>query len=381
MAEGNVATPFLEMRSFVREDSEVFPSEALTPAIGSPFVSVYELDGHREFFDPEQEAYTTLVQDLYDEEFDEALFELMVSARGLHEEHMVSSAQSVEGERLLNQHFNQLIRESEGAVTAFEREFGAREVTSLSESELDAFAEGYASSTPLNPEFEEFFGKLKKKLSGLAKKAVGFAKKAGSFALKLGLGPVLNKLKGLIKPLLNKVLQMAIGKLPEAVRPAAQQLADRIFNRQPKSADGGAPADAAASSSDASAAPAEDAGAGAQAAAGANVTDIQQEFDQQVANLFLAADEVELELEVARARSDERGPAVPVYAELDQARERFINELDQLREGEDPGPAIQNFLPAVLPALRMGIKLIGRGRVVGFLANLLAKLIAKLIGP
>jgi hypothetical protein len=367
MAEGNVATPFLEMRSFVREESEGFASEMLTPALGSPFVSVYELDGQTEYLDPEQEAYSTLVQDLYDEEFDEALFELMTEARGLHEEHMLSNAQSVEGERLLNQHFTQLIREAENTVTAFEREFGSREVSGISESEVDAFAERYSPVTTLSPELEEFLGKWKKKL-------VGLAKKAGKFALKVGLGPVWSKLKGLVKPLLNKVLQMAIGKLPEAVQPAAQRLADRIFNRTPKDAGTGAPADAAA------AAP-EDAGAGAQAPAGANVTEIQQEFDQQVANLLLASDEVEMELEVARARSDERGPAIPVYAELDQARERFINELEQLRDGEDAGPAIQNFLPAVLPALRLGIKLIGRSRVVGFLANLLTKLIAKMIGP
>src|SRR5262249_11542387 len=110
MAQGNVATPFLEMRSFAREESEVFVSEAAAPALSSPFVSVYELEGHPEFLDPEQEAYSTLVQELYDEEFDEALFELMLEARGLKEEHMASSTQSVEVERLLNQHFNQLIR-------------------------------------------------------------------------------------------------------------------------------------------------------------------------------------------------------------------------------------------------------------------------------
>jgi len=364
MTQGNVATPFLEMRSFVREESEVFASEALTPALGSPFVSVYELDGQSEFFDPEQEAYSTLVQDLYDEEFDEALFELMIGARGLHEEHLVSSAQSVEGERLLTQHFNQLIRESENAVSAFEREFGARDAGSLSEAEVDAFAERYSPSTTLSPEFEQFFGKLIKKVGG-------FVKKAGKFALKVGLGPVLNKLKGLIKPLLNKVLQMAIGKLPEAVRPMAQQLADRLFNRKPKGADNGA----------AVSEPAADAATDAQAAAGPSVTEIQQEFDQQIANLFLASDEVEMELEVARARSDEHGPAVPVYAELDEARERFIDELEQLREGEDPGPHIQQFVTAILPALRLGIKVVGRGKVVNFLANLLAKLIAKLIGP
>jgi hypothetical protein len=52
MAEGNVATLFLDVRSFVREDSEVFPSEALTPSLGSPFVSVYELDRQTEYLDP-----------------------------------------------------------------------------------------------------------------------------------------------------------------------------------------------------------------------------------------------------------------------------------------------------------------------------------------
>ena len=381
MAQGNVVTPFLDMRSFVREESEAFASETPTPALGSPFVSVYELEGRSEFVDPQREAYSTLVQELYDEEFDEALFELMIEARGLHEEHMVSSAQSVEGERLLNQHFNQLIREAEATVTAFEREFGSRDVSSLGEGELDAFAERYSPATTLGPEFEDFLGKWKKKL-------VGLAKKAGKFALTMGLGPVLNKIKALVRPLLNKVLQMAIGKLPESVRPAAQQLAERIFggrredsgNKAASDAGGAAEPSAAGASPDAAAAPA-DAGSAVQAPAGSGVTEIQQELDQQLANFFLASDEVDLELEVARVRSEDRRQTVPVYSDLEQARERFINELQQLKEGEDPAPLIQNFLPAVLPALRLGVRLIGRGRVVGFLANLLAKVIAKLIGP
>ena len=95
-----------------------------------------------------EEGYSTLVQELYDEEFDEALFELMFEAtrvaRGTH-----GVEQSVEGERLLNQHFNQLIREAEATVTAFEREFGARDVSTLTEGELDAFAERYSPTTPL----------------------------------------------------------------------------------------------------------------------------------------------------------------------------------------------------------------------------------------
>jgi hypothetical protein len=71
MAQGNVATPFLDTHSFVREESEIFASEAPAPALESPFVSVYELEGQPALFTPELEAYSTLVQELYDLEFDE----------------------------------------------------------------------------------------------------------------------------------------------------------------------------------------------------------------------------------------------------------------------------------------------------------------------
>lgn len=382
MAQGNVATPFLDMRSFIREESEVSEPEIARPSLGSPFVSVYELEGLPEFLSPEQEAYATLAQELYDQEFDEALFELMVAARGLQEEHFASAGASVESERLLTQHFNQLTREAEATVAAFEREFGARDVNSLREGELDAFAEGYTPATAIGPEFEEFLGKLAKKV---ARGVKAVAKKAGTLAMKVGLGPILNKIKALVKPLLDKVLQTAIGKLPASVRPMAQQLADRLTGRKTQAADA-APQTAAAmtpapAAADAAATTADDTTAAVQEPAGADATELQQEFDQQLANLFVAADDVEMELEVARVRSDARQPAVPVYAELDQARETFIDQLHELREGEDPGPVVQNFLPAVLPALRLGVKLAGRTRVVNFLSGFLSKMIGKLVDP
>src|SRR5688572_7023523 len=224
MAQGNVATPFLDLRSFVREETEVFASEAPSPALGSPFVSVYEREGEGRV-DPAQEAYSTLVQELYDQEFEEALYELMVEARALHEEHLVSSGPGVESERLLGQHFNQLIREAEATVDALGRAFGTREAGTLSEGELDRFVEGYAPVTAVSPEFEEFLGKFAKKL---VKGVKGLAKKAGSLAVSLGLGPILNKIKALVKPLLEKVLRTSIDKLPESARPAARQLAQRL---------------------------------------------------------------------------------------------------------------------------------------------------------
>ena len=56
----------------------------------------------------------------------------------------------------------------------------------------------------------------------------------------------------------------------------------------------------------------------------------------------------------------------PVFTNLDQARERFVNDLQQLKEGENPAPYIENYLQAVLAALRIAIRLIGRPKVVIF---------------
>src|SRR5262249_11185761 len=104
-------------------------------------------------------------------------------------------------------------------------------------------------------------------------------------------------------------------------------------------------------------------------------------FDEQVAGALLARDEVELNMEVAKLRSRSPAAATPVFANLDDARDRFIQELEHLGPGESPEPYVQNFLPAGLPALRLGMRVIGRPRVVNFLAPLLAKLISKLVGP
>ena len=195
-------------------------------------------------------------------------------------------------------------------------------------------------------------------------------------------------------------MQKAIGRLPTAVQPIARKLAERL-GLAPKpapapappqapaaqepvaadaaGADGGLGAQAAAPADTAASIP-DDPGTPVAAAAGPDVTEMQTEFDEQLAEALLADDAQELELEIARTRS---APAVssPVFTNLDQARERFINDLQQLKEGESPTPHIENFLPAVLPVLRIAIRLIGRPKVVNFLAGLLGKLISKLVGP
>ena len=104
------------------------------------------------------------------------------------------------------------------------REFGSRD-DELVQQELESFAERYAPPSTLEPAFEEFLGKLIKKVAKGVKAVAG---KAVQGIAKIGLGPVLAKIKSLIRPLLNRVMQKAIGRLPVAVQPIARKLAERL---------------------------------------------------------------------------------------------------------------------------------------------------------
>ena len=165
-----VYAPFRDLSSFDREEQETPP-----PATGawSPFVSAYETDeGETSYGEPAREEYAALVNELYDEEFDEALYELLNVARGLHDSHINSGHSVAEADRVVTQHFAELIRESEAVVDTIAREVTSREDAFLDE-EIDQFVERYAPSTHLEPAFEDFLSKLGKKLFKGAVKVVG----------------------------------------------------------------------------------------------------------------------------------------------------------------------------------------------------------------
>src|SRR5215204_4300823 len=183
--------------------------------------------------DPETDEYVTALTEFYDEEFDEALYALVDEAAAIYETrfpHEQEDPQTTgyEAERLLDQHFAPLVAESEAMFEALAKELGQRDPHSLSEDEIETIVDRYHPSGELVPSFEDFFGSLKKIVKKVASKAVDLAKKGISIAAKLGLGPILGKLKALIKPLLKRVIQTAIGKLPPYLQPIARKLAERV---------------------------------------------------------------------------------------------------------------------------------------------------------
>jgi hypothetical protein len=336
---GRIASPFRDTPSFKLPDYEA----PRLVALASPFVQAFAFESSSVDADADGDRRALLMQ-LYDEELDDALYELAGEAAAF-------ASNGVGGESragALNAHFAPLVNEIEAFIEKAAETLGARASNGWTESEIDEVLSRIDSERPLPPEFDQFFSKLKNVVSRVAKTAVGVASK-------FGLGPILAKLKGLVRPLIQNVLKRAINRLPPSIRPAATMLASKLPSLFGKEA------------------------ADARVEPSFDIAGIQSEFNEQVADLLLADTEAQLHREASN------GHAAPEYEagmdDLDAGRERFVFDLEQLGDGEDPSPAVERFIPALLPALKIGIKIAGRKRVVDMLAKLVAKLIGRLVGP
>jgi hypothetical protein len=350
--------PSTTTTNFVDEELEAMEGQVSysNARLDSPFRSVYELADEVASIDPEAEEAMEFLNELYDEEFDEAVFELVSEADEFYQDRFESEygdplAQKMQAARMLEQHFAPLVTEAEMFLDTMAHEFGQRSPGSLDESEIESFIDRYEPQNSLSPNFENFFGSLLKKAGGLVKKGINLAGQ-------LGLKPILAKLKQLIRPLVKRVVQYGLNKLPAALRPVADQFAKRFLNQEFE--------EETITEEDAT----------------SDISGIQREFDGQVANLLFSKEAVEQELAIAEYVKESQQPIThDPLSELDLARSQFITRLGELREGEDPTPLVQNFIPAILPALKLGINLAGRSKIVNWLAGWLAKLIIKFIGP
>lgn len=123
--------------------------------------------------------------------------------------------------------------------------------------------------------------------------------------------------------------------------------------------------------------------------AGADFEMIQRELDASIAISMLSEQELEpariLQDEIFAYESSSLGqPVASMDDDYNKAKERFIQEFSQLSKGDDPTPVIERFLPAALaaayPFVKMGISIIGRDRVINFLAGLVARLVGRFVG-
>jgi hypothetical protein len=320
----------------------------------------------------------SLLEQLHDEGFNEALEQLTDEAAAHHLSAVTSWTTQSEAPSMAAQEsealMTQIANEADRLFEVLAEQFRDRTADTMGEGELESAFE--ANRQPhWTTASEEFFRGLVRKVGQVAKGAWKLAKKGIAAVGKiLPFGKIFKAVGRLVRPLLGRVLRFAIGKLPVPLQPLARKLAAKMsFEGEATTTES------------------------FQEAYGFEANELFSEsesfaesFDRSLAGLALAADEQSSEQLLSEAEMEgpyEVGSSSENYdatSRLDTARSKFVEGVLAAKPGTSPIDEMEQFLPAimaVLPIVRMGIRLIGRGKVVSFLANLLAGLIKNLVGP
>jgi hypothetical protein len=351
-------------------------ASALTTPFSEALASLAESD-------LEAEAFAALTAEFEDEEFTEALEALVSEAAARHLASTGSWSHESRAMQLAHTEVEQWLAtvgaEADRQLAELEAHFGDRPVDSVSESEIDAFGAGgerAALDSPVNAQ-EQFFKALLDKAKKVVKGAVKLAKTGIKAVGKLlPTGKIFAALRKLVGPLLKRVLAKAIGKLPAPLRPAARRLAGKLSG----AASGVVNAAAGAVGAAAGAAT----GTGGDAADGSEA--LSASFDEALAEAVLAPNEAALAeaLEAFEAEAAAVTTSESSVETLDLARHWLARQLAEAQPGQPPIAEMEEFIPAVMaamPLIKLGVTVIGRDRVVKFVAGLLANLIKPMIGP
>ncbi len=372
-------TPFADIPVMKEQTDSLSSSEGYSAEyfqeVDSPFSRTYEAIATNNDLTPAGEEFVDFLGELEDSEFKESLYELADEVEDTWRSKVSNEIAMGPGyipfaTQQAREYFSPLIKELESMIDKTSQHFSGNNLADHSETEVDTFFETIEfNHNQFSPAQEQFFGKIFKKVKSVVKKGIDLAKKGVSVVGKfLPSHIILNKLKGLLKPLLDKVLKFAIGKLPKNLQPFAHTFAKKFLKLE---------------TSDGESFIQNEDGLGA----------IQTELDNTIAQLVFSPTETEADNAISnyetsfesieRLNNYEVGLDTTNALSLDAARQQFINELKSLQPGESPAPAIERFLPvaimAIKPIIKMAIKIIGRPKIINFLAGLLSKLVSKYV--
>ena len=358
-APGSLESPFRGAATLVQSEAGSTPAPAnVASAMESPFSGGPTPMSAGE---GESAAFHDLLHELEDEYFEEAIAQLIDEAAGVHLSSTASwsSAEAAPGMavRELEAWIEPLRHESGRMLDNMADRLEGEELETLRDPELEMLFESLRPDTGVFPEaFENFLGGLFNKAKSLVKGAVNLARKGISAVGSLASAPIrflLSKLGGLAKTLLRGVLQKAIGLLPAPFQQTARSLAQQVLGE----AEAARPA--------------------------LSGQDLAHDFDVSAANLLLAPGEGEAEDVAGELEGELEQSAGGTLSELDDARAVLAHQLGALPPGSEPLAELEQFLPVLLaarPAIQMGIRMIGREKIVKFLAEKIAGLIKGVIG-
>lgn len=372
-------SPFLESQNLVSPEEEVgFDTESTEPsdfALQTPFFSEYQaLEGAEEPVDPRQAELTALMSELYDEEFNEEMYQLAAEAADYYRSH-VPESDPVNGglaERQVRQgmedHFAPVREDLEIILENMIAEIDEVDLESLPDEEKELWVESFFSDEAElegeGPEIEHSRRsrrnrrkeQRKRRWKGVKRKLKKVVKKVGKTIGKKALKGLLKRLAKVAKKLLNQVLQAGGKHLPTRYRPLFDMLRKRLLKKEH----------------------ADDEALGEWLSGG--MAPLQNELDFHLASALLegehSASGMEEELDYL---SEEEGPSLA----LEEARELFVERLLSLEENDDPTPHVEQFVTAVLQAIRLVAKpiiaAVGRDKVIKFLAKYVARITGKFI--
>jgi hypothetical protein len=364
-----LASPFASADLTMRE-GQTTSAAAVASALTTPFSEALASFGES---DLEAEAFAALTAEFEDDEFGEALEALVSEAAARHLASTGTWSHESGAMQLASTDVEQWLEtvaaEADRQLAALETHFGDRPVDSVSQSEIDAVGgaamELAALDSPINAQ-ELFFKALIDKAKNVVKGAVKLAKQGVKAVGKiLPTGKIFAALRKLVRPLLKRVLATAIGKLPKSLRPVARRLADKV---------GGVVSGAVSAVTS-------EAGAGDPS----EVEALSAEFDESLAEAVLAPNDAAMTeaLEAFEAEATAVANSENAVEALDAARHRLARQLVDAKPGEPPVAEMEQFIPAVMaawPLIKLGVSVIGRDKVVSFVAGLLANLIKPMIG-
>jgi hypothetical protein len=349
-------TPFIDEQEYSEAEDVSRASEMLS-SHESPFENTYLNENSTGVTHPQAETFVQLLSELNNEEFKDSL----IAVAGEMEASLlspfnneVSAGSYTQMKQRADEYINRLTNELDNFLSK------ASEFTSVgrTDAEIETFFNEMelAPSAQLTPVQEQFLGGVLNKVKKIAQSGKKLLDKVSPVHI------VLNKVKGLLKPLLNKVINSMIGKLPRELQPYASTLSKKLINLELASEDT----------------------ASRETFAGEDYEMLSFEFDVRLCNAALAKNETEID-QFLLENEIEHEQEVIAYktnrscaSKLDSARNKFISRL---KEGEDVQVAMEEFLPALYPAVKLAISIVGRPKVVNFLAGLLTKFVGKYVPP
>lgn len=328
--------------------SEAVPEAALNSPFPARFIA--------EAYAPETGEAAAFFAELEDEDFIDSLEQLVndAAAHQLADQRNWSSLPAEADARAsLEDWIEPVANEAERALDGFAGRLAGADLYGMPAQEFEQLLEaaGTQSTAGLSG-YEDFLGGLLRAGKKLVSGAVGLVKKGIAAVGKvLPVNLLLGKLKGLVRPLLQRVISAAMNRLPASVRPLARKLAAKLGVAEAEAEDH------------------------------ASAEGLAEAFGLEVTSLLYAP---EAEEELGENFFEPRTYEAPdSLAALETARARFTERLAALPDGSTPTAEIEQFLPAVMavqPLIKLGISIIGRQRVVKFIADILANLAKGLIG-